>query len=90
MSGKDHLLGLSGVGDDKPHPAITQTHVGYLYRLCDTTQDHRLVRPIELESLTGFEVQRDEGILRMTMLLLPETGIPAYGIIATAVAVVAQ
>ena len=58
-----HLQGLSGVGNDKPHPAIAQAHVGYLYCLCDTTQDHRLVRPIELISLTRFEVQRDEGIL---------------------------
>ncbi len=64
--------------------------MGNLYRLCDPTQDHRLVRPIELISLTRFEVQRNEGILRMTMVLLPVTGITAYGIIATAVAVIAQ
>ena len=44
----------------------------------------------ELISHTGFEVQRYEGILRMTMVLLSYTGIPVNGIRATGVVLIEQ
>ena len=57
---KEHLVSLARVGDQPEGPTGAELEVGHLDVVEDTTDDHGLVAPVELEGLPELEAQRDE------------------------------
>ena len=86
-----HLLGLSGIGPHKRHPAVAETDMGNLDRRGHAVDQNNLVAPVELRGFAGIEAQRHiRRSRRFLRRFRPLGRIAPHRIIAAAVTAVAQ
>jgi hypothetical protein len=91
MGVKDHLLRLARIGPHEWHPAVAEADMGDLHRHRRAIEDHHLMAPVELVGLARIEAQRNIGAgRRFLRRLRPVRSVAPHGIIAAAIAAVAQ
>ena len=82
MGIKNHLQGLTGIGDTERHAAVAEAELGNLYLDIDSTQFNLFIAPVELERLAGIKGKRDKDLDASVRLIALLLDIPANTVIA--------
>ena len=61
---EQHLVALTGIGDQPECPAGTKLQMGDLNFVEHTAHDQRFVAPVELKGFAKFKIQRNKGLTK--------------------------